>query len=201
MIRHHNAPCRPPAQQGFALLEVITAMLVLCMSFLSTALLLAQTAREERSALFMGRAAILANDMAERVRISPGARAFYAANESYAAASDDVFLPSYCGGLQTTPGQSPQVYGDCTTLQDTATYDITTWQRLVANTLPGGAGIIVPPSGTRTSHTVVIAWADPAIQRSSGGTPQRVNQACFNIAGANLNAPENVRCYAVEVRP
>ncbi|MDZ7811904.1 MAG: type IV pilus modification protein PilV [Ideonella sp.] len=189
-------------QQGFALFEVLAALIVLSVSFLGTAYLLANVAREQRSALFLNRAAVLAADMAERMRVSAGARAAYTlhADFSYQQAADTVPLMGNCGGLYAVPGAAPALLGDCTNRQEVAYYDVTTWINLVRYGLPGGAGFIFPPTAARSTHVVAVAWVEPMIDKAATGAPQAVNQRCASLPGAALAAPEHVRCFALEVQ-
>lgn len=192
----------PQRLQGFALFEVIAAMLVLSVSYFGTALLLAKTASEGRSAVFMGRAAVFASDMAERMRVSPGARAAYSLNAgaTYQQAADSVAVMGQCGGLYTVPGAAPATLGDCTTAQETAHYDVTTWVNQLRAGLPGGAGFVLPPTPGRPTHLIIVAWVEPVTQRDASGSVLTVNQKCNSLAGARLAAPEQVRCYALELQ-
>jgi type IV pilus modification protein PilV len=189
-------------RHGFALFEVMAAMMVLSVSFLGTALLLAKTAREGRSAIFLSRAATLASEMAERMRVSPGAKAAYNlhADLSYAQAAGSVTVMGNCGGLFTVPGTAPTVLGDCTGPQQTAYYDVTTWINQIRYSLPGGTGFIFPPTVGRSTHIIAVAWMEPVVQTNTTGQVQSVNQKCNAIAGASLAAPDNVRCYVMEMQ-
>ena len=180
----------------------MAAMMVLSVSFLGTAMLLAKTAREGRSAVFMGRAAGLASEMAERMRISPAAKQSYTlhAGETYQQAADSAVAASPCGGLYTVPGTAPTTLGDCGTPQDAARADLSAWQQQLRGNLPGGAGFVLPPVPGRTTHVIVVAWVEPVMQQDRAGATQAVNQKCSNIVGLNVAAPESVRCYAMEMQ-
>ena len=60
-------------QRGVALLEVGIAMMVMSVAFLAIAMLVASSARNQRSGQAMVRAAALANDIAEQMRANRGA--------------------------------------------------------------------------------------------------------------------------------
>lgn len=187
-------------QTGLALFEVLAAMMVLSMSFLGTALLLAKTAKEERSALFMGRAASLATDMAERIRSSPSALNSYLLDQTYAAGSGDIAAPS-CGGLFTAPGlpANEREKPACTNAAGAAGYDLASWQVQVKNNLPGGVGAITrtrAAGGNGNIRIIVVAWNEPVVDRENG-QPIDVNQRC----PGTFSAPPTVRCYVMEVRP
>ena len=183
-------------QSGLALFEVLAAMMVLSMSFLGTALLLAKTAKEERSALFMGRAASLASDMAERIRSSPAAIDNYTLEHTYDVGSNDATTPG-CGGLFTAPGVPPPADppGACTTAAGAAEYDLASWRVQVKSNLPGGVGRIEKGSNNNV-RTIVVGWNEPAIERANGQLIP-VNATCPTA----FKAPETVRCYVMEVRP
>lgn len=177
-------------------------MMVLSVSFLGTALLLAKTAREGRSAVFLSRAAVLASEMAERMRVSPGAKQAYSLNASatYQQAAERAVEASPCGGLYAVPGTAPTTLGDCTTLQDAARADLSAWQQQLRSGLPGGAGFVLPPVPGRSTHVIVVAWQEPVVQQDKAGTVQAVNQGCSSMPGVNVSAPTGVRCYAMEMQ-
>lgn len=180
----------------------MAAMMVLSVSFLGTALLLAKTAREGRSAVFLSRAAVLAGEMAERMRVSPSAKQAYSlnANATYQQAAESAVQASPCGGLYTVPGTPPTTLGDCTTPQDAARYDLSAWQQQLRGGLPGGAGFVLPPVAGRSTHVIVVAWIEPVVQQDTTGAQQAVNQSCSAMAGVNVSAPNGVRCYAMEMQ-
>ena len=192
----------PHRPRGFALFEVMAALLVLSVSFLGTALLLAKTAREGRSAIFLGRAASLASEMAERMRVSPGAKQSYSLNagSTYVQAAETAVAASPCGGLYTVPGTAPTTLGDCNTPQDAARYDLSAWQQQLRGGLPGGAGFVLPPTPSRSTHVIAVAWVEPVTQVDQAGASLAVNQKCSNVVGVDLAAPANVRCYAMEIQ-
>ena len=188
---------------GLALFEVLAAMMVLSMSFLGTALLLAKTAKEERSALFMGRAASLASDMAERIRSSPAAIDSYILNQTYATGSGAVTAPA-CGGLYTAPSEEegqPPVKLDlpaCTNLADVAAYDLASWRVLLKTNLPGGVGRIEKGSNNNV-RTIIVGWNEPALDYNKT-TGQPVAPRREEDCGDNFAPTESVRCYRMEVR-
>ena len=189
-------PLHPKGRQaGLALFEVLAAMMVLSMSFLGTALLLAKTAKEERSALFMGRAASLASDMAERIRSSPAAMDSYVLAQTYAAGSAEVATPA-CGGLFTAPGRAPTPLNACTTAAGAASYDLASWQVQVQTNLPGGVGSITRGDNGNV-RLIVVGWNEPVLDRDKEGNVIDTRAGC---PGA-FAAPPQVRCYVMEVRP
>ncbi|TDM09373.1 MAG: type IV pilus modification protein PilV [Ideonella sp. MAG2] len=184
-------------QQGIALFEVLIAMIVLSVSFLGTVLLLAKTAKAERSAIYMGRAASLASEMAERIRSSPAAATSYVLNQTYENGSGAVTAPT-CGGLFVRPGAAPQNLPACTTAAAAAAFDLASWQVQLQANLPGGVGSIV--QGTDSSQrTIVVGWQEPAVDRVNGQL-DRVNREDQRDCTANFAAPTTVRCYRMEVR-
>jgi type IV pilus modification protein PilV len=191
---------RPPLhtkrrETGLALFEILAAMMVLSMSFLGTALLLAKTAKEERSALFMGRAATLASDMAERIRSSPAAMDSYVLAQTYAAGSAEVAAPT-CGGRFAVPGKAPVDKDACTTAAGAAGYDLATWQVQVKTNLPGGVGSITQ-GGNGNIRMIVVGWSEPVVDRQTNGQTLDLSGTCPDA----FDAPPTVRCYVMEVRP
>ncbi|WP_396269779.1 type IV pilus modification protein PilV [Ideonella sp.] len=184
-------------QTGLALFEILAAMMVLSMSFLGTALLLAKTAKEERSALFMGRAASLASDMAERIRSSPAAIDNYILDQTYASGSGAVTAPA-CGGLFTAPGAAPLNLPSCGNAAAAAAYDLASWRVQLQTNLPGGVGRI-ERRGNSNVRTIIVGWIEPALDynKTNGqALPPRGPDDC----GTNFAPPDTVRCYRMEVR-
>lgn len=188
---------RKAPAKGLALFEILAAMMVLSVSFLGTALLLAKTAKEERSALFMGRAASLASDMAERIRSSPGAIDNYVLNQTYTSGSGPVTPPG-CGGLFTAPSAAPVNLPACANAAAAAEYDLASWRVQLQSNLPGGVGRIEKGSNNNV-RTIIVGWNEPALDyNKTNGQPlvPRADGDC----GTNFAPPDTVRCYRMEVR-
>lgn len=188
--------------RGIAMLEVAVAMVVLSASFLGIALVLAKNAREQRSAHFMGRAAQMATDMAERMQANRGAALAggYLVGGTYAAlAQPDINTP-ICGGLYTRPPAIKLNLPACTTTADAAAYDMANWRVQIQTSLAGGAGaILAPANAPANARTIVIAWSEPATDKKGGSPSPVVDSTCASQA-PGLNAPAGVRCYVMDIR-
>lgn len=161
-INHNN---------GFTLIEVLIAVLVLSIGLLGLASLQAASLRNNYSSYMRTQALLLANDMADRIRANP---------TGATAGSYNAIGP---GGLPTTAPASCQANG-CTSAQ-MATFDTAAWGTLLNNTLPGGTGSVVGNVGG-TVFTVTVMWDD----NKTGAT----GTTC--AGGAN-----DLTCFAITLIP
>ncbi len=191
-----------PRHRGFVLLEAAIALLLLSSTLLGIGLLVADSAREQRSAQFIGQAALLATDLADRMRtnrraleatVPPGGTVPYVKTGTYTAltANSAITTPT-CGGPFVAPAASSNLNTACATAQDIAAYDLAAWQGQVQLTLAGGAGAVV--AGTGSQRTIVVAWTEPS---ASG---RGVSDAVCSSRAAFLSAGPGVRCYVLDFR-
>lgn len=125
--------------QGFSLVEVLVALLVLSIGLLGLAMLQVQGMTANSDAYFRTEATVLAYDLMERMRInSVGAEA-----GDYTASGAPTSLAS-CGG-PCAPS-------------DRANRDLSEWYQNVANTLPGYKAVVSAPNGNII--TISISWTD-----------------------------------------
>lgn len=113
-----------PRQNGFTLIEVLIAMLVLSIGLLGIAALQATGLRSSHSATLRSQATQLAYDMADRMRAN---------------------LAGYEGGAYNniTPGGSPtSCLSNSCTPQQMAEYDVWEWNETIARELPRGVGVV-----------------------------------------------------------
>ena len=123
----------PNFHQGFTLIEVMVAVLVLAIGLLGLAGLQATAVRSNDSALMRSQATILAYDMSDRMR----------ANRQAALGA----LYDLCSTNVDSAG--------CT---GTAKTDLQEWSAALARGLPFGAGRITRGAGN--AFTITVLWND-----------------------------------------
>lgn len=144
-------------QQGFSLIELLVAVVILAVGILGIAGLQVVALQQNRGALYRAEATMLANDIMDRVRVNT--------NTTYTSLIDqDPPAASNCRNAVCTPAEM-------------ADYDIAQWKcqindldaagnpfTVCANfgitgALPGGAGEINKAGGV---YKVTVQWTDRA---------------------------------------
>jgi type IV pilus assembly protein PilV len=137
-------------QQGFSLIEVLIALIIMSVGMLGIAGLYVQSLQAGRTSMFRHQAVALAGDVADRIRANPTAGVSYtdptgADNGCVAAGVDcdvagmalhDVFLWKQQAG-DSLPGSAPTGGGDVTVQFDDT---------------------VVPPL-----FTITVSWEEPGI--------------------------------------
>jgi type IV pilus assembly protein PilV len=127
---HHTPAAR---QRGFTMVEVLVALVVLCVGLLGMASLYIVTLRTSGGAIYRMQAVNLASDLGDRIRANPTAGTAYAGDPASTAGT--------CAGA--AKNCSPE---------EMAAHDLRDWQDLIASTLPGS------PTGTVTVNTSTTPW-------------------------------------------
>lgn len=130
-LMNNRAGSIPSRQQGFTLIEVLVAVVVLAIGLLGLAGLQATAVRSNNSAYMRSQATVLAYDIADRMRVNRQAAPIY----------------GLCGKDVDNAG--------CSGL---AKQDVQAWRAALANTLPSGTGTIA--SGAGNAFTITIQWDD-----------------------------------------
>jgi len=128
-------------QQGFTLLEVLIALLVLSIGLLGLAALQTTGLRSNEMASMRTTSTMLAYDISDRMRANP-----------QGILDGDYVIGT--GPITGTPIDCTA--NDCTTAQ-LALYDLDQWKDAVA-TLPGGLGDITQTAGPPLTHTITVRW-------------------------------------------
>jgi type IV pilus assembly protein PilV len=138
--------------EGFTLVEVLVALVVLSVGLLGIAALLLNSLQGSRTALERTHAVTLAADMAERIRSNRSAGNAY-------DTTDGTVAPA----LSATCEQAASTC-DAATM---ASNDLKRWQDAIATLLPGGSGTIGVEGITPTlnRYTITVTWTQ------SGETP------------------------------
>lgn len=185
------------AEQGFTLIEVLIAIIVMAIGFLGVTFLQIRTVQEQRSAQFMGRAALLAGEMAERMRanrlgVETGLYVTPATARTYQLLTPSLILPpaNPCGGVGQTA---------CTTAAGMFEYDLYQWRLGVQAGFSGGAGLLTNTSATgnllpANQRRIVVAWREPVTDLQNNTPNLLTDPTC----PTELAQPAGVRCYVLQ---
>ncbi|MDX1500079.1 MAG: type IV pilus modification protein PilV [Woeseiaceae bacterium] len=128
-------------QQGFSLVEVLIALIIMSVGMLGIAGLYVQSMQAGRTSMFRHHAVTLAGDVADRIRANPRAGAVYAL-----AGSDNN-----CVAAGT----------DCSEAE-MAAHDIFVWDQQAAESLPNGTVTVTFDNGPNPpEYTITVAWDEP----------------------------------------
>jgi type IV pilus assembly protein PilV len=153
-------------QQGFTLLEVLIALLVLSIGLLGLAALQTTGLRSNEMASMRTTSTMLAYDISDRMR----------------ANSQGIIDSDYVIGSGAVTGTIPDCTAtDCTTAQ-MATFDLSQWKTAVA-LLPGGLGDITQTAGPPLTHTITVRWDENRTGASGQNCPPQDNNdlRCFRL--------------------
>ncbi|MDH3401349.1 MAG: type IV pilus modification protein PilV [Chromatiales bacterium] len=134
-----------PGKNGFSLVEVLVALLVISIGMLGLAALYVETLRLNRTAIYRTQAVTLASDMAERIRANAGGAAGYAGAGADSGCNDGATAAVECTAAQM------------------AAQDIFDWQQMAQTLLPGGTatiGVVAAGGGTPNVYTLTITWTE-----------------------------------------
>ncbi len=127
--------------QGFNLVEVLIALIIMSVGMLGIAGLYVHSMQAGRTSLFRHHAVTLAGDVADRIRANPRALAAYALG-----GADNNCV---AGGIDCTPAAM-------------AANDIFLWQQQAVDTLPTGAVAIVFDNGVvPPTYQITVSWTEP----------------------------------------
>jgi len=131
----------PRCQQGFSLVEVLIALVIMSVGMLGIAGLYVQSMQAGRTSMLRHHAVTLAGDVADRIRANPRAGIAY---------------------------EGPGVDGSCVSgVADCdevamAGHDILLWQQQAVDTLPNGdVDIVFDDSGVPPVYTITVTWSEP----------------------------------------
>ena len=131
----------PKRVQGFTLIEVLIALVIMSVGMLGIAGLYVHSMQAGRTSLFRHHAVTLAGDVADRIRANPTAAAAYAG-----AGADNNCID---GGIDCTPAQM-------------ASNDILIWGQQAANSLPTGTVVIVFDNApSPPTYQITVQWNEP----------------------------------------
>ncbi len=134
--------------QGFSLVEVLVALVVVSVGMLGVAGLYVNGLQAGRTAMFSNQAVTLAGDVADRIRANPTAGAAYA--------GDPADNNCTKGTVDCSPAEM-------------AAHDILVFRQQAQSFLPSGTVTIVHNAATNPpEYTITVGWNEP------GATPTYV---------------------------
>ena len=150
-------------QQGFTLLEVLIALLVLSIGLLGLAALQTIGLRSNEMASMRTTATMLAYDISDRMRANPQ------------GTIDGKYILAVSGTIPDCTST------DCTTTQ-MATFDLGQWEAALAR-LPGGQGNISQTAGPPLAHTITVRWDENRTGASTTNCPPQDQNdlRCFRL--------------------
>ncbi len=149
-------------QQGFSLLEVLVALVILAIGMLGIARMLLLTHKANSSSYIRQQASQSAYDILDRIYANRQA----AINGNYTVSN------LVLAGAPTPPG-APTTNCDTTVCSSNqmASYDTWYWLATDVAQLPNGCGsIAVAVAGVNTTVTVTVQWDDSPAQKALGIT-------------------------------
>ncbi|MDH4049286.1 MAG: type IV pilus modification protein PilV [Gammaproteobacteria bacterium] len=134
--------CAKPARiEGFTLIEVLIALVIMSVGMLGIAGLYVHSMQAGRTSMLRHHAITLAGDVADRIRANPRAGAVYA----LAGANNNCVA----GGIDCTPAEM-------------AGNDIFIWNQQAAATLPNGNVVVVFDNGVvPPTYQITVSWTEP----------------------------------------
>jgi len=127
--------------EGFSLVEVLIALVIMSVGMLGIAGLYVHSMQAGRTSLFRHHAVTIAGDVADRIRANPTAAAAYTG-----AGADSNCVD---GGIDCTPAQM-------------ASNDIFSWAQQAASALPTGTVNIVFDNGpSPPTYQITVQWNEP----------------------------------------
>lgn len=157
------------AQQGFTLIEILVAVVVLAIGLLGLAGLQANSLKFNNSAYQRSVASMMAYDMLDRIR----------ANRDGLIAGN---YNSHGPGDGNFPADPGCIASGCSTA-NIASYDAYQWGQQLGNLLPAGTGEITG-NGANSVFTITVMWDDErtgAAGTDCGGDPE-VDLTCFVVS-------------------
>jgi type IV pilus assembly protein PilV len=178
-------------QSGSSLLEVLVSILLMSFGMLALAGMQAYSVAAQKNAANRAIASMLANELAELVRLNQTA---------FAAGNYDVSVLTNAN----PPARSPCVFPNCTTTT-LAAADITDFQNLVRRQLTDGGVVLTRPAvGGITSTTEAslwIVWNEPSVLNlTQGGTATSTELTADNCPAAAKALAVLPRCFYMKVQ-
>lgn len=167
-------PVVRPRQRGFSMLEVLVALVLLSVALLSQARLQWMALANGKSADLKTTASLLANDLADRMRVNRAG--FNAGSYALSAGADNSCVAVHFLDQHAAPVT-------CTSAQIAAD-DLADWTSRLAGLLPSGAGVAcidsTPDDGSAPgtaacdglggNYAIKVWWIDKAGASTSGAT-------------------------------
>lgn len=170
--------------RGVSLIEVLVSILISAVGLLALAGANVSSVRYTKMSQYRGTAALLANDIGERMRANKLGRASYDFQAKDFAGQATVVTPTsaeLCNSYTRTPAPC--------TAAEIANYDLKTWLVLVRDQLPNGSAFIAAQAA-QSAADVWIVWRDPSVADASDSPTKALE--CPNAL--TVSADPSVRC-------
>ena len=148
-------------QQGFTLIEVLIAVVILAVGLLGTASLTMNSLQSSQAAALRSQASALAGDLGERMR----------ANSDFAISNNTDYLLAANAGATSKPSCADSNTG-CSTA-DHAQRDLFEWRASLAANLPGGTAVITKPGNRQ--YQLALTWNDAGNSGSASSYTLRID--------------------------
>ncbi|MDQ2696627.1 MAG: type IV pilus modification protein PilV [Pseudomonadota bacterium] len=148
-MRQRGKPPGLAAVDGFSLIEVLIAVIILSIGLLGMARLQIISMQNNNGAFYRSQATLLANEILDRMRLNLTAAGSYAIAADAPAPAADSCVANPCD-----PAAVAQA-------------DLMEWRAEIARLLPAGTGSIVVDANNVV--TVDILWTDPAAAAQEDG--------------------------------
>lgn len=164
MRRHHHHPfLAARLVRGISLLEILVSLAVVSLGLLGIGALQVTGLKSNRDAFFYSQAALLANDLAERVRANPSAAASYvmAMASSHSATKD----------CETNRCSAAEM----------AHFDLNKWTAALVSQLGSAAGAVQLTAGTPNRLQVTLRWQGMTGGNCSASGGTGTDYQCFRL--------------------
>lgn len=161
--RRHFPSLAARSARGTSLLEILISLAVISFGLLGIGALQVTGLKSNRDAFFYSQAALLANDLAERVRANPTAAATYAM------------------AMATTHSATKNCETNRCSAVEMAHFDLNQWTSALSSQLGSAAGAVVFTAGTPNRLQVTLRWQgmNEGNCSASGGTGS--DYQCFRL--------------------
>lgn len=133
-------------EQGFSLIEVLIALIIMSVGMLGIASLFVQSMQAGRTSVFRHHAVNLAGDVADRIRANRTAGVVY---EDPAGANNNCIAA-----------------GTNCSAAEMAMHDILIWKQQAVDTLNGDVVIVFNNGVTPPTYTIQVTWNEPGLEPS-----------------------------------
>jgi type IV pilus modification protein PilV len=182
-------------QAGIGLIEVLVSIVLLSSVLLGAIGLQLSAAKEQRSAQFVSRAALLASEIGERMRVN---RAAVKDGKYITGTLQKEVQGDIDRAMSTTLTTDCSDKKPCTSSDDISKYDVNTWWQNIRTQMPSDSvGMLLTPSGVASVlvRDIVIAWPEPVINKDANSKPILLKNGC----PSTITVSAGTRCYTQRV--
>jgi type IV pilus assembly protein PilV len=180
------------AARGFSLVEVMIAMVVICVGLLGIAKMQSLALSSTNMARMRSLAALEAASLAAAMHANRG---YWAGANATATPPPAAITYDPVNGIQGVGAAPPASCNSCTPTQ-VAAYDLNTWSISLAGMLPGAtANIACPPGNPPVNCTITITWVENVVGMTADESAQSAQTPVAALG--TFNNPT----YTLDVEP